>query len=684
MSRSILRAGRRLRRWPALAMLALASCAAVGQDLAPPLPTPEPAATPASEAVDLVDGLQAETAPALDAGAASADRFAAYVEGLVGATLVREGIPGMLVAVVRDDRVLLARGYGLAAVDPPRPADGGQTLFRIGSVSKTFTYTAAMQLVEQGRIGLDDPVDQHLPPHLRLPDEGFEQPVRVRHLLTHTAGFEDSALGHLFKDDPARVETLDDYLRRWRPHRVRAPDTHAVYSNYGVALLGALVAHVSGTSFESYIEQHVTGPLGMAHTTFREPLGTDDARRIDPRLAGLIAQGYQRKDGAFVPGGFEYVAHAAPAGAASASAADMARWMRVHLAEGALEGTRILGEDTARTMRSILFANADGASGIAHGFLTETVGGEFAYGHGGATLYFHTAMLLLPEHELGVFVSANSDNARLAVRDLARLLALRLLPDGATPASPAAILSSGELERYRGRYASNRRPYRSAEKLLLLPGGMAEVWPGEDGSLRVASASGVVRYLPTGPNSFRAAESEQRLVFETAADGGVTGFVADPGIAVMQKLGPIEDPNTLALLLTAAVAIAIGRVVGALRRRRTTPANAPRRGLLAVKVLSVLSAIAWLAFAGTAIAAVVAMLGQGNALLFTYPSRGFLLALALATAAAVLTGLEVLALVPVWRSRWNAWPKLRYTLAVLVLVASVALMWQWNLLGMRP
>lgn len=678
------RARRRLPRWHALvllALLALLPFVATGQGLAPPLPETEaePAASATAEAVDLVEAAQAPGAAAADAAS-----FAAYVEGLVAATLAREGIPGMLVAVVRDDRVLLVRGYGLAEVDPPRPADGDDTLFRIGSVSKTFTYTAAMQLVQQGRIGLDDPVNQHLPPHLRLPDEGFEQPVRVRHLLTHTAGFEDSALGHLFKDDPAKVETLDGYLQRWRPHRVRAPDTTAVYSNYGVALLGALVAHVSGTAFESYIEQNVTGPLGMAHTTFREPLLAEDARRIDPQLAALIARGYQRKDGAFVAGGFEYIAQAAPAGAVSSSAADMARWMRAHLNEGVLDGARILTEDTTRTMRSILFTNAEGGSGIAHGFLTETIGGEFAYGHGGATLYFHTAMLLLPQQELGVFVSANSDTARLAVRDVARLIALRLLPDGATPASAGTALSDGELARYRGRYASNRRPYHGAEKLLLLPGGMAQVWPGEDGSLRVASASGVVRYLPTGPNSFRAAESDQRLVFQTAADGSVTGFVADPGISVMQKLGPIEDPNTLALLLTAAFAIGIGRLVGAVRRRRTSPTNAPRRGLVAVKALALVSAIAWVAFAGTAIAAVVAMLGQGNALIFDYPSRGFLLALALATAAAVLTALEVLALVPVWRGRWNAWPKLRYTLAVLVLAASVVLMWQWNLIGMQP
>ena len=679
MSGSAIRASARVcttRRIAAAALTALLACTQAGAQVPqPPLP-PDPPPRELPE-VDALDAAAAAAAPADDAA------LAAYVDGLVAGVMAREGIPGMLVSVVRNDRTLLAQGYGMAQLEPARPANGESTLFRIGSVSKTFTYTALMQLVEQGRVALEDPIDQHLPPHLRVPDQGFGQPIRVRHLLTHTAGFEDTALGHLFKDDPAKVESLDDYLVRWRPHRVRAPDTYAVYSNYSVALLGALVAHVSGTGFESYIEQHLTGPLGMAHTTFREPLEGDDSRRIDPQLGALIAAGYERERGAFVPGRFEHVAHAAPAGAVSTSAADMARWMRMHLNEGVLEGTRVLGEDSARSMREVLFTNAEGASGVAHGFLTEQIGGHFSYGHGGATLYFHTAMLLLPELEAGVFVSANSGNARLAVRDTARLIALRLLPPATAPAAVAPALSAVELQRYAGRYASNRRPYRSVEKLLLAPGGSAEVSVGADASLRVASAGGVVRYLPTGPNTFRAAEGDQRLVFITGNDGSVTGMVTDPAISVLERVNAWQSTPTLALLLTAATALSIGRVIGALRRHRLAPVHAPRPGLAVVKVLAVLDAMTWLAFIGTAIAAVVAMLGQGNALLFDYPSQLLVVALALATAAAVLTAFEVLALVPVWRSRWRAWPKLRYTLAVLVLAATVAAMWQWNLVGMH-
>jgi CubicO group peptidase (beta-lactamase class C family) len=647
---------------------------------------PERADATTGEAARAVQepALEAAAVPRPQPGAApagSAD-LEAFADGLVRGVLARDHIPGMVVAVVDRGGNRLVRGYGLARVDPPVPADGATTLFRIGSVSKTFTYTLAMQLVEQGRIHLDDPLDLHLPPPLRVPDDGFAQPVRVRHLLTHTAGFEDTVLGHLFEREPEAVLPLDEYLQRWRPRRVRAPDSAAVYSNYGVALLGALAAHVAAQPFEALVEQRLTGPLGMAHTSFREP-GIGHGRALDPELAAQLATGYRWEDGAFVAGAFEHIAHGAPAGSASASAADMARWMRLHLDGGTLEGVEVLDAATALRMREVLFANAEGVSGLAHGFLTEQVAGNFVYGHGGATLNFHTAMALVPEHGIGVFVSANAAHARQPVREVARQLLLRLLPVPPPP-PPAVALSPAELARYAGLYASNRRPYRSAEKLLLGATATAGVRAGGDGALRVDMGPRSVRFLPTGPASFRSAEDDQRLVFLTAPDGDVIGFVADPGIQVMEKLSLPERPDTLALLLTAMALLSALRLLAPLRRRRGPVMHAPERpGLAGVKALAIASALAWLGFAAAAIVAVLSMLGQGDALIYTHPTRPFLVALALASAAAAMTLLEAVALVPVWGGRWRVSAKLRYSGVVVLGVVTVVVMWQWNLVGMK-
>jgi CubicO group peptidase (beta-lactamase class C family) len=641
-----------------------------------------PAATPVdnSAAIEPPDAAANSPAPAADANDAT---LAAYVEGLAHGMLTRGDIAGMVVSVVRRDRTVLVGGYGRASLEPERAADGTETLFRIGSVSKTFTYTAAMQLIERGRIGLDDPVNLHLPEALKLPDAGYAEPVRVRHLMSHTAGFEDSALGHLFGRDPARVLPLADYLARHRPARVRPPGTVAVYSNYSLGLLGALVAQVSGLSFEDYVEQNLTGPLGMSRSSFREPgLPDTDARRLDPALAAALATGYERKAGGFEPGVFQYMAQVGPAGAMSATAADMARWMRVHLREGELDGTRILTSENARRMREILFRNAGdpGVGAVAHGFLAGRVGPHFSYGHGGATLYFHSTLLLLPEADLGVFVSANTGNARSAVLEVARLIVERLAPE--TAVLPATVTTDASaLARFAGSYRSNRRNYSRIEKLIMDAGSDITVAPGSDGALRVSAGGETMRWVPVAATVFVDPETGSRAEFLTDAAGEVTGLVSGFGIAVAEKLEPWERSQLLWLAIVLAALIALLRLLQSMRReKRPAPA---RPGLWAVKSLSIVSALAWLGFAALLVLAAIGMSAERSQVMFSYPSRELVWALWAAMAVAAIAVLEVLALVPVWRSDWYAWPKWRYTFATLIIAATVALMWTWNLIGMK-
>lgn len=613
------------------------------------------------------------------AGAPTNAALRDYVTGAVETIRRRDNVPGLIVAIVRDDQVLLADGFGQATLDPPRPADGDSTMFRIASISKTFTYSAAMQLLERGQIGLDDPVNDHLPEALRVPADGYAEPVRVRHLLSHTAGFEDRILGHLFERDPAEARALADYLAQERPRRVRAPDTAAVYSNYSVALLGALVAQRSGLSFEDYIEQHLTGPLGMSRTTFREPLPESDPRRLDPNLAADIARGYAYRGGAYVAGEFEYMAQGAPAGAISTTAADMARWMRAHLNDGELDGARILSPETVQRMRGVLFRNASDLPGVAHGFLTESFGPYFAYGHSGAIMHFHSRMVLIPELKLGVFVSVNAAHGRSPTRDLVRLVVEHLAPDAA-PAIQPITLSRNELERYVGTYRGNRRPYRSVEKMVLGLTAEVDVSVAGDGGLRVETGSETLRLLPIGPHLFQQVDSNMRTQFLVDGNGDISGYVYGPGVEVMERVAPLARARTLYGLLAAVVVIALVRLWRGWRRHRYNP---PRPGLFPVKALGLFNALTWLAFVAVAIAAAVGMSKEGNAVVYTYPSRPLVLAMLAATVAAVLTALEVAAIVPVWRGRWRAGPRLRYTLGVAVLALTVYVLWTWNVIGLR-
>lgn len=659
------------------ALVAALTCTALHAQLPTTVPDQETAAmpgdVPAEAAAPETDGVGP------DASQADTD-LASYVTGMVEGVRAREAIAGVIVSVVKDGRIVLSSGYGDAVVSPRRDADGDTTLFRIGSISKTFTYTAAMQLVERGLITLDDPVNTHLPEAIRIPDDGYAEPVLVRHLLTHTAGFEDIVLGHLFVRDPALEMPLDSYLAEHRPRRVRPPGAVAVYSNYSVALLGALIAHVSGMPFEDYIDQHLTGPLAMTRTTFREPLLESDPRRIDPNLAADIASGYRRDAGAFEKGEFEYIAHGAPAGGMSATAKDMARWMLMHLNAGELDGARILSSDTALRMRDVLFRNADNIPGIAHGFLTEHYGPYFAYGHGGATLYFHSGMVLVPDLSLGVFVSANTASARAAVRDMVRLIVEHMAPEARQP--PATVeMSPQQLQRFTGEYRSTRRPYRTAEKAVLTLGSDTRITSAPDGSLRVFSGGDPLRMLPIGPMTFQNADGDNRMQFFADTSGQISGYTYGFGIATLERVQPLESATVLYLLLAVAGLISLVRLVRGWRQgdRR----HPPRPGLFPVKALSLFSAATWAAFVGTCIVTVASFARMGNALVYAYPTPLFMWALALATLAALLTAVEVLAIVPVLRSEWRAWPKLRYIIAVALLALTAYVLWTWNLIGMK-
>lgn len=634
-----------------------------------------PAADDAGVAETPVDEAAREAARLAD------QRLADFVEGLVDGLRLRTPLEGVVVSVVQRDRVRLVRGWGRAAVDPERPADGEASLFRIGSVSKTFAYTAAMQLVSQGRIGLDDPVNDHLPEALRIPEQGWPEPIRVRHLLSHTAGFEDSALGHLFEREAGAVLAPADYLQRHRPARVRAPDTVAVYSNYSVALLGALIAQVAGLPFEDYVEQHLTGPLGMDSTTFREPLPTGDPRRIDARLEARLADGFEIAGSIASARGFEFVSHGAAAGAASSSAADMARWMRMHLRDGELDGVRILPPDVAARMREPLFANAAGAPPVLHGFLSERFGPYPAYGHGGATLRFMTTMALLPELDLGVFVSANSGNARGAVADIVRAIVEHVQPL-ARPTALAPAADPGSLARYAGDYRGNRRAHTRAESAVMKLSGDARVDVDEAGGLRLRMGSLVMRLLPEQGSVFRQDAGNLRVVFAVGSDGRATGFVASPGIQRHERIGFWDRPVVLAGVLALAALVAVVRLAGAVRpaSRRRVPA---RPGLAPLRLLRVVGAIAWLLAAALAVRAGFDLAGRGNALVFDWPTSPAWWALLALSVAAATTVLEVLALPAVLRSRWRGAARLGHLLGVLALALATWLLWRWNLLGMQ-
>ncbi|MBN8482406.1 MAG: beta-lactamase family protein, partial [Xanthomonadales bacterium] len=577
----------------------LLALGASAQD-SPPRPPPWLGPTPA----DAVAAAAAAPAGPDDAA------LAQFVDGYLRAAMADDEVAGAVVAVVDRSRARLVRGYGLAAVSPTRAVDAQDTLFRLGSVSKTFTYVAAMQLAEQGRLDLQAEANRYLPPALQLPDDGFA-PVRVHHLMTHTAGFEDSALGHLFAFDPARAQDLESYLAAHRPRRVRAPGKVAVYSNYAVGLLGAIVARVAGRPFDVQLREAVFAPLGMAATRFDEPVAQAD------RVAW--SEGFEREDGRFVARPFERIAQIGPAGSASSTGADMARWMRLLLGAGELDGTRVLETATFDQLAAVDVRNADAVGGIASGFFRERYGHHESLEHGGATLWFHSNLVVLPDAGVGVFVSTNSAGGRRLARELPRQVIEFLLADAHPPPLPVAPADfPGRAAQFTGTFLSARRNRSTFEKLTAVFD--AGVHVRADGDALVVDGAGPsVRYIEESPLVFRAADDGRHIAFKRADDGTIASFAGSYGHTIYERVGVIDAPVTLLATLGLLAATSIGVLLCAWRRSALPTKARIREGRVAAGLL-VLTAAGWLAalvMLGVALAGIAAAGGESVA---SYPA----------------------------------------------------------------
>lgn len=338
---------------------------------------------------------------------------------------IRSGdIPGAVVVVVADGKILTARGFGYADRDKRTPVDPNRTLFRPGSVSKLFTWTAVMQQVEAGKLDLDVDINRYLDFAIPARDG---KPVTLRQVMTHTGGFEETAKGIVYFDRKYTLP-LGAYLKRWVPTRIFPAGSTPAYSNWATALAGYIVERVSGEPFEAYLERHIFVPLNMTHSSFRQPLPAN--------LAVDLAVGYP-KPGEPSPG-FEFVTPG-PAGAASLSGVDMARFMLAHLNGGELDGARILSTATAAAMHDSPLAKVDPRSLVPPlsrmelGFFETNRNGREIIGHLGDLEAFHTSLHLFMREHVGLYVSFNSPGRAAAVGTLRTALfddfADRFFPD---------------------------------------------------------------------------------------------------------------------------------------------------------------------------------------------------------------------------------------------------------------
>jgi len=448
----------------------------------------------------------------------------AFIDGLVQPMMQSQNSPSGTVAIAKDGQLVFAKGYGYQDIEAGIPVDPAKTLFRPGSVSKLFTWVSVMQLVEQGRLDLDADVNTYLD-GFRIRDT-FDEPVTLRHILTHTAGFEDGALGYLIIDDPAKAVPLREAMEKYQPVRVNPPGKQTAYSNYATALAGLIVQNVSGEPFSEYVRKHIFEPLGMENSSFDEPL--------PEHLASNMAKSYRLDAGTFVEKPFEIITSFAPAGAQSATATDMVRFGQAILNGGELDGQRILAPETVELMLTRAFSHDDRLMGMALGFYEISENGTRLVGHGGDTQYFHSYLGIDHEHGLTFFVSFGASGGSQVRSAFTPGLYDEFYPAATErPEPPEGFMERAG--RYAGNYAFWRSNFSKIEKALGLSGGV-QVAPTKENTLVVALGGGAKQYAEVGENLFRqmdpgvsliAGIAPEYIAFQENAAGEVTGFVMD-------------------------------------------------------------------------------------------------------------------------------------------------------------
>jgi CubicO group peptidase (beta-lactamase class C family) len=588
----------------------------------------------------------------------------AFMDGVMVAQLRDHHIAGATVSVVKDGALFFAKGYGSSDVRKQRPVAADSTMFRVGSISKLFTWTAVMQLVEQGKLDLNTDINKYL--DFKIPAT-FPEPITLTHVMTHSAGFEEEPRD-LFTEDPNHITPMGKWLPAHMPKRVRPPGTYSAYSNWATATAGYIVERVSGMPFDDYIEKNILVPLGMTQTTTRQILPA--------KFTSAVSTGYQWKGGQFAPQKWEIITGAWPAGSVSSTSTDMAKFMIAHLNDGELNGQRILSAATAEKMHTRVFGHDPRLNGFAYGFYEKSSHGLRIIGHGGDTQWFHSDLALIPSEKVGVFVSYNTNTgSELSFSPFLTEFLDHYYPDPHPTLTSKA--TKDQLQKFAGEYTANRMSYSTFLKVAALSG-VTNVAVGDSGML-VANVAGQTMHLaPVDSLLFRDVLSNEPIAFRADKDGHIThAFIGLIPMEALEKRSGLGSPRLHMFVLGLGLLVFLLTVGAALVRRCTPKERRPPR--LPGRAWVVGLSAAFLLGTGAILAAV------SDVQNLLYNRLGKLdLALALPVIGALLTVGALVSAVRQWRAgAGTTWERLRYAAVVVVAVVFVWSLNTWNLLGWR-
>jgi CubicO group peptidase (beta-lactamase class C family) len=586
----------------------------------------------------------------------------AFTDELISRQMDEYHIAGASITIVQDGKIELAKGYGYANVEKQIPVSPEETIFRIGSTSKLFTWTAVMQLAEQGKIDLNADINTYLP-DFQIPAT-YPKPITMLNLLSHTAGFEERATG-TESSSLSEMISLHDYLATYMPDRVRPPGELSSYSNYGAALAGYIVEVVSGMPFEQYVETYIFAPLSMNDSTFRQPLPAE--------LANHLAKSYSYT-GEFVEGSFAYP-NLLPAATMSSTAHDMANFILAHLQRGRLGDNQILKPETASLMHTHLFSSDERLDGYAYGFIEETVNGKRTLWHAGDIGNWHSMLAIVPDENLGFFVGYNSNGGISAVNEFYYAILNLFFPaQKANDPLPAAISSEARVD-IAGEYRSTRSIYNHVDRVMTFPGkGNFQILQNSDNTITISGQT----FSEIEPLVYASLDGAATLVFHTVGKS-VQMYQSGNPLFAYERVSWYETStfNLLVfiasyILLLTAILVPFIRIFLHSRSSRGE-SNLPRVARIWTFLVSASFLLVPLAI----------IFYLKTDLKSAFPIY-MVIALAILLVTSILvTGPVIFTLLAWVRRYWSLAGRLHYTLITVAMLGMVWLLYYWRLLGFR-
>jgi CubicO group peptidase (beta-lactamase class C family) len=618
----------------------------------------------------------AQELPTSPQGPTDPQELEAFLDDFFTKEMAKEHVPGAAVALVKDGKILFSKGYGYADLEKKIPVVPDKTLFRVGSISKLFTTTAVLQLVEQGKLKLDDDVNKYLK-RFQVKNS-YPKPITVAHLLTHTDGFDSGWGIGAFARRASEMTPLGDFLAKRLPPRILPSGEVFLYSDVGMNLAGYLLEEISGVPFAQYIEQNILQPLDMRRSSFVQPL--------PPQLASDLAVGYKYKNGTYFRRPFAFSNTFAGNGM-MATVTDIAQFALAQLQNGRYGTAQILNEATVREMHRRQFTHHPSMIGSGYGFYEDSIGNKLAILHNGRLNGYTSKLVLLPDQNLGLIVTCNNNptplNDELIDEFLARYYPVK---DKSTPPSQRSSSSQQLIQKLSGTYRYNRYPHHTLEKLAAVFGEAPEVpvIAGKDGTLSIYAPEN--KAVEVEPLLFRTLYSDTSMTFRQDKRGRITYmFLGDSAFGALEKLAWYETKDFQVKLVVFCTLVffstcIVGSIGWLIRRTRKSSVKTSKIARLAQ-------------FFGVLVSALnlIFLIGLGWVVLntdfweffFGVPPVARVLLLIPPLTTGLTLGLLVFTVLA-WKNQYcSAIKRLQYSLITLAALGFVSFLNYWNLLGFQ-